>query len=263
MLENLNFESMFQPEIVLIFLFAGIIKGLIGLGVPMITLSLMSLFQPIPSAVVITLLPSFLTNIWQMAKGGNFRKLSRKLWGLIVMVPPGVWLGTYFLDKFDLPWFSVILGSLLLIFGIISLGGFKFEVPKGQENLWGTFAGLVGGLMMGMTGIFSVPSVFYIYGLGLSRDELVQALGIVLNIVTIFLAIALFRLGIIYEKQLLLSVGAFFGTASGMVIGQQIRRHIPEGLFRRIFLSFLMILGTYIITNALNELGVLTLSVNQ
>ena len=121
MLENLNFESMFQPEIVLIFLFAGIIKGLIGLGVPMITLSLMSLFQPIPSAVVITLLPSFLTNIWQMAKGGNFIKLSRKLWGLIVMVPPGVWLGTYFLDKFDLPWFSVILGSLLLIFGIISL----------------------------------------------------------------------------------------------------------------------------------------------
>jgi uncharacterized membrane protein YfcA len=54
-----------------------------------------------------------------------------------------------------------------------------------------------------------------------------------------------------------------FGTVCGMVIGQQIRRHIPEGLFRKIFLSFLMILGTYIITNALNELGVLTLSVSE
>ncbi|MEC7220450.1 MAG: hypothetical protein VXW29_08590, partial [SAR324 cluster bacterium] len=49
-------------------------------------------------------------------------------------------------------------------------------------------------------------------------------------------------------------------TVCGMVIGQQIRRHISEGLFRKIFLSFLMILGTYIITNALNELGILTLS---
>ena len=106
--------SIFQIEIVLIFLFAGIIKGLIGLGVPMITLSLMSLFQPVPSAVVITLLPGFLTNVWQGAKGGNFIKLSKKLWGLIVMVPPGVWIGTYFLDKFEVPWFSVILGSLLV-----------------------------------------------------------------------------------------------------------------------------------------------------
>ena len=41
--------------------------------------------------------------------------------------------------------------------------------------------------MLGMTGIFSVPSVFYLYGLKLTRDELVQALGIVLNIVTVFL----------------------------------------------------------------------------
>ena len=257
---NPDLGSIFQIEIVLIFLFAGIIKGLIGLGVPMITLSLMSLFQPVPSAVVITLLPSFLTNVWQGGKGGNFIKLSMKLWGLVVMVPPGVWIGTYFLDKFELPWFSVILGGLLIIFGVLSLSGIDLQVPEGQENYWGILVGIVGGLMLGMTGIFSVPSVFYLYGLKLNRDELVQALGIVLNIVTVFLAIALYRMGMLYEKQLLLSIGALFGTVCGMVIGQQIRRHIPEGLFRKIFLSFLMVLGTYIITNALHELGILNLS---
>ena len=42
-------------------------------------------------------------------------------------------------------------------------------------------------------------------------------------------------MGMLYEKQLLLSIGALFGTVCGMVIGQQIRRHIPEGLFRKIF----------------------------
>ena len=86
----LEFSKIFQTEIILIFLFAGIIKGLIGLGIPMITLSLMSLFQPVPSAVVITLLPSFLTNVWQTLKGGNFLLLLKKLWGLILMVLPGV-----------------------------------------------------------------------------------------------------------------------------------------------------------------------------
>ena len=114
-----------------------------------------------------------------------------------------------------------------------------------------------------MTGIFSVPSIFYIYGLGLNRDELVQALGIVLNTVTVFLAIALYQMEILYEKQLLLSIGAFFGTACGMLIGQQIRQYVSEGLFRKIFLCFLMVLGTYIVTNALNDLEVLTFSISK
>ena len=83
---NPDLGSIFQIEIVLMFLFAGFVKGRIGLGVPMITLSLMSLFQTVPSAVVITLLPSFLTNVWQGCKGGYLIKLSRKLWGLIFMV---------------------------------------------------------------------------------------------------------------------------------------------------------------------------------
>ena len=179
------------------------------------------------------------------------------------MVPPGIWVGTYFLDKFDPPLFSVILGVLLLIFASLSLGGFTVQVPKGKENPWGFFVGIFGGVMLGMTGIFSVPSIFYIYGLGLNRDELVQALGIVLNTVTVFLAIALFQMEILYEKQLLLSIGAFFGTACGMLIGQQIRQYISEGLFRKIFLCFLMVLGTYIVTNALNDLGVLTFSISK
>ena len=90
-----------------------------------------------------------------------------------------------------------------------------------------------------MPGIFSVPSIFYIYGLGLKRDELVQALGIVLNIVTVFLAIALYQMEILYEKQLLLFIDAFFGTACGMLIGQQIRQYVSKRLFRKIFSVFL------------------------
>ena len=85
-----------------------------------------------------------------------------------------------------MPWFSVILGGLLIIFGGLSLTGIDLQIPEGQENHWGILVGIVGGLMLGMTGIFSVPSVFYLYGLKLTRDELVQALGIVLNIVTVF-----------------------------------------------------------------------------
>jgi len=58
-------------------------------------------------------------------------------------------------------------------------------------------------------------------------------------------------------------VVALFWTICGMLIGQQIRRYISEGLFRKIFLSFLMVLGSYIVTNALNDLGVLSFSISE
>ncbi len=262
-MKSLSFLDFFQLDIFLIFVFAGIIKGLIGMGVPMITLSLMSVFQPIPSAVVITLLPSFLTNIWQAARGGNFRILWSKLWGMMLMVPGGIWLGSEMLRFFDPSWFSVLLGGLLILFAIASLSGFIMRVPQGRENRWGAVVGILSGLVTGMTGIFSVPTVFYLHGLELTRDQLIQALGILFVLATIFLAAALQRIGVLHEKQLMLSVGALFGTICGMLIGQQIRRYISEGLFRKIFLSFLMVLGTYIVTNALNDLGVLIFSISE
>ena len=77
-----------------------------------------------------------------------------------------------------------------------------------------------------------------------------------------FLAIALYQMEILNEKKLFMSIGAFFGTACGMLIGGQIRQYISEGLFRKILLCFLMVLGTYIVTNALNDLEVPTFSIS-
>ena len=262
-MESLSFHDLFQSNIFFIFMFAGIVKGLIGMGVPMITLALMSLFQPIPSAVAVTLLPSFLTNIWQATQGGNFRMLWSKLWGLMLIVPGGIWLGSELIQIFQPSWFSVILGNLLILFATASLSGFVMRVPHGRENHWGAIVGLLGGLVTGMTGIFSVPTVFYLYGLELKQDQLIQALGILFVLSTIFLAVALDRIGVLHEEQLLLSVGALVGTICGMLIGQQIRRRISEELFRRIFLSFLMVLGIYIVTNALGDLGILAFSLSE
>tara|TARA_B100000674_G_scaffold420608_1_gene371876 strand:- start:240 stop:386 length:147 start_codon:yes stop_codon:yes gene_type:complete len=47
----------------------------------------------------------------------------------------------------------------------LSLGGFIVQVSKGKENPWAIFVGIFGGVMFGMTGIFSELSIFYIYGL--------------------------------------------------------------------------------------------------
>lgn len=67
-----------------VFLLAGAVKGLVGLGLPAISIALMSLFLPLPEAIALITLPTIFTNIWQAAVGGNFGRIVRRQWPLIV-----------------------------------------------------------------------------------------------------------------------------------------------------------------------------------
>jgi hypothetical protein len=53
------------------FLLAGTIKGIIGLGLPSISLAILIVAFDLPPAMTLLLLPSLASILWQAAKGGN------------------------------------------------------------------------------------------------------------------------------------------------------------------------------------------------
>ena len=70
--------------IVLVFLLAGAVKGMIGLGLPTIAMGLLTLAMPPSAAASLLLVPSFITNVWQLWLGPSFGPLLRRLWPLLV-----------------------------------------------------------------------------------------------------------------------------------------------------------------------------------
>ncbi len=50
----------------LIFVMAGLVKGLLGMGLPTLAMALLVILMPSPEAAALLLLPSVLTNLWQM-----------------------------------------------------------------------------------------------------------------------------------------------------------------------------------------------------
>lgn len=46
------------------FVVAGTVKGVIGLGLPTVTLALLTALFDLPSATALLLVPSFITNVW-------------------------------------------------------------------------------------------------------------------------------------------------------------------------------------------------------
>ena len=106
-------------------------------------------------------------------------------------------------------------------------------------------AGAVGGFVAGLTGSF-IPGILYLQALGLSRDHLVQALGICFTILTAALAAGFVRQGLMTADLWLMSAVAVAPAALGMVLGQVVRRRLSEALFRRVFFSALLLLGAYL-----------------
>jgi uncharacterized membrane protein len=75
------------------FLFAGWVKGVVGLGLPTISLALLAATVGLREAIALMLVPSMVTNLWQGLAGGAFVALLRRLWLLLLAACLGTWFG--------------------------------------------------------------------------------------------------------------------------------------------------------------------------
>ena len=236
------------------FLLAGAVKGVIGLGLPTVSLGLLTVALDLTTAMALLIVPSFVTNLWQALMGGNGRALLLRTWPFLLMATTTVWLGAIALTHLDLSLLSGLLGGLLVAYSVLNLSGIRLEIAVHRESWAGPLFGTANGILTGMTGSFVVPGVMFLQAIGLSRDMLVQAMGMLFTASTLALALALQRNSLLTTQLGLVSALALIPAIIGLVGGQHIRRRLSEDRFRQVFFIAILILGVYII--ARESLGV-------
>jgi len=234
--------------IIATFLIAGTVKGVIGLGLPSVSLAILTVAIDLPSAMALLLVPSTLTNVWQAAVGGNFLAILRRIWPFLLMAVVTVWVGATALTRIDLSLLSALLGVLLIAYSAMNLGGLKFAISPRHEIWVGPLLGAMNGILTGMTGSFVMPGVLYLQAVGLSRDMLIQAMGVLFTASTLALALALQGNDLLTVELGMMSTMALIPAIIGMILGQRIRKLLPDRQFRRVFFVSLLVLGVYIIS---------------
>ncbi len=237
------------------FLLAGMVKGVIGLGLPTVSLALLTVAFDLPSAMALLLVPSFVTNLWQALAGAHTREVALRIWPFLLMATVTVWIGAAALTRVDLALLTALLGVLLVSYALLSLGGVRLAIPLRHESWAGPLIGSANGVLTGMTGSFVVPGVMFLQAIGLPRDRLIQAMGMLFTVSTLALGAALQQANFITVQHGLLSAGAVLPALAGMVLGQRLRARLSEQRFRTVFFIALLLLGAYIIAGALGKMS--------
>lgn len=229
------------------FLLAGAVKGVIGLGLPTVAMGLLGLAMSPAQAAALLIIPSTVTNVWQLANGGQLRGLLKRLWPMLLMIAVGTGLGSWWLGINGGPSMTRALGAALLVYALSGLALPAFRIAETTERWLGPLCGVLTGIIASATGVFVIPAVPYLQALGLSRDQLVQALGLSFTVSTLALAAGLAGSGALGGSELGASWLALAPALLGMMLGQWLRQRISALLFKRAFFIGMAALGLHLL----------------
>jgi hypothetical protein len=237
-----------------VFLLAGFVKGVVGLGLPTVSMGLLATTMPPSQALAIVIVPAVVTNIWQTFVGGYLTDIMRRLWPLLAGTALGVWLNAGSLTGPYAHYLPIALGIILVIYAILGLSRIAFKVARRNEKWVGGIVGLVTGLIAAGTGVQVIPSMPFLQAIGMEKDELVQALGVFFTVATLAQTINLTSSGLLTAATVVPGAIGLACSFAGMFVGQELRTRMPADAFRYWFLVAMIFLGLYIAGAAVYKL---------
>jgi uncharacterized membrane protein YfcA len=241
--------------IAVVFVLAGAIKGVIGLGLQVVPMGLLVLVMRPVEAAALLVIPSLVTNTWQLVSGPALGPLLRRLWPMMA----GICLGTAVVTLGGAGLSSgasgasagLLVAVTIIAYAALGLSRFRLRLGLTQEPWAGPLAGLATGAITTATGIFVIPAVPYLAAIDLDKDELVQALGLSFLVSTIALAASLGHGGSLKADVASPAIAALAMAMVGMWLGQAIRARLDAATFRRFFFAGLLVLGLHILVRSL------------
>jgi uncharacterized membrane protein YfcA len=228
-----------------VFLLAGTVKGLVGLGLPTITIALTSLVLPLTESIALIALPTIFTNVWQAAIGGQFRIIARRQWPLIVPLAISLYLTMWLVGQKGPNWAFLVLAAVLVVYSGLGLLRIRLHIHADLERPLAPTIGVVSGVVAGLVGVPIIPLMPYLQGLDIKPSELVQTLGVVLCATSLTLTASLLFFGLLDGPRAIVSAVAVGPALAGMWVGQQIRQRLSVEQFRLAVFWALLLTGVY------------------
>ncbi len=229
----------------------GFTKGVVGIGLPLTAVSIMSFLIGPPLPVALMTIPILLTNVWQAFYGGYLVQSLQRFWPVLICLPLGTVFGVKVLAAPDKTLASLLLGCSILVFALFAQWRLDWRLSPRAEPFVRPLVGLISGFVGGMSSFFGPPLVMFLVSIGLPKDHFVEAIGLsfLVGIISMILALAFYQ--VLGPLDFIWSAVATIPAFGGLILGQRLRRHIPEAKFRRVLLIVFLLSGLNLIRQAI------------
>ena len=228
-------------------LFGGLVKGTLGVGLPLFAVPIMSLMIGSTQAIALVSMPVLVSNIWQAWQEGNWKASLKRFWPLIVSQGSMTVLAVYCTLSFSVKQLNMLVAFAVVLAVITMLFKPSFNIPPHRENLMGGLVGALSGILGGVSSLMGPILISYTMSLKLQRDEFVGAISVIYLMAALPLYVAMFSFGRMEPIDLGYSVLALIPMAIGLRVGQKLRHRLSEEGFRKVLLGFLIFVAILLV----------------
>jgi uncharacterized protein len=223
--------------------FAAFVKGVTGMGFPVIGAPIAALFLDPQTTVVAITIPAFVMNVIQAFQGGVSLALVRRLLPVFLVLVPSAIAGTIMLARVSGSILMFLLGLMITVYAVVALWRLRLVVPPAHEGWVGALTGLCSGVIGGATSIFAPPVVMYLTALQLPKAAFVSTTAVCLLVGQIPHLVSLVSLRLLTAPRLGMAA-LFCGlSAVGFLLGVRLQRIISQPRFAKVVLVTLLGVG--------------------
>ncbi|MFQ6022628.1 MAG: sulfite exporter TauE/SafE family protein [Acidiferrobacterales bacterium] len=235
----------------LVLALGGVVKGSIGVGLPVVVIAVLSHFLPAPIALALVTFPILLTNLWQAIHAGRLMEPLKRFWPMIGCLILFIWISARLVVSLDPRVLYAMIGATVTSFAITNYLKIVWTVRPSSEKWAAPLAGSIGGFLGGISTIWGPPMMMYFIMLRLPKEAYIQAVGLIWFIASIPLVIAYIHHGILTAQTAPLSLLACIPGFAGLAVGQMLRKRINQEMFRKVLLLFLFVIGLNLIRRSI------------
>ncbi len=235
----------------LVFLAAGTVKGVVGMGLPTTAIAFMTIVVDPRMAMSLALIPMVTSNAWQLYRSGGILGAARRygifLALLVVTILITLWLSSNAPQGFLLG----ALGAVILIYVALTFSRWAPNIPAHRDRAAQVIAGTMSGIMGGLVAVWAPPMGAYLAARNTTKDEFVRATGFLLFLGSIPLTIGYVRQGFLTSDVAWMGIALLVPTFAGFALGEKLRTHVSEAGFRRVILVFFALMGLNLLRRAI------------
>ncbi len=232
---------------------AGLVKGSVGFGMPLVMISGLGLFLEPMLVVAAFVLPIVFSNLQQVSRYGFAQAKSAvaQHWRYILMICSMILLAAQFVPHIPAQAMYLVLGMAVVVLSLVQLTGVRLHIPvshrQSSEWLVGSLVGTLGGL----TGTWGPPTVLYLIALETPKARQLVVQGVVYGLGAICLLAAHLHSGVLNPVttpfSAMLLVPAFLGMRAGFWLSDRMN---PD-IFRKATLVVLVVAGANLVRRGL------------